>query len=86
MPFELTLVAPTALNTLSGAGLGAVTRSVAMLLAVLAGKGIEAFLLAVAGTVTKLLTVHALDLGTNRTLLALFLAVLADVAKLCDEG
>jgi hypothetical protein len=77
------LVALAALNTLSRAGLRTLLGGVTLLLAVPAGVGVDALLVTVAGTVTNLLAVDALDLGCSLLALSLLLlAVLANVAKL----
>jgi hypothetical protein len=71
------LVAFAALDTLSGARLRALLGVVALLLAVLAGVGVDALLGTVAGTVTDLLAVDARDLRlVALTLRLLLLAVL----------
>jgi hypothetical protein len=57
------LVALAALDTLGGAGLRALLRLMTLLLAVLAGVGVEASLGAVAGAVAFLLAVDARDGG-----------------------
>lgn len=79
------LVALAALDTLGRARLGAVGSFVALLLTVFTGEWVHALLGAVAGAVTDLVTVDALNGGLDRLVLGnLLLTVLLE--ELATKG
>jgi hypothetical protein len=75
------LVALATLDTLSRTRLGAFFCIVALLLAVLAGIGVDALFGAIAGSVADFLTVYALNLGLLRLALSLLLLAVLYVGQ-----